>query len=141
MSNPEKLTIQCILNILSAEDKTTLENKVWDERVGKIWLGLKHRNYDDNETPTKLVVAENEEEAILKLFKAGFFHYEFSRSTFNISNMNIELPDYTEDISIEEDFDILCKLFYHKHGCKLSYKTLLWCSTEIKKVSKMEVVT
>lgn len=87
--SPEKLTIQCLLNILSVQDKSDLRNKIWDERVESLWLGIRHRSYDDDETPIKLVVANNRKEAISKLRRAEFFDFPGNEEVQKLSKIDI----------------------------------------------------
>ena len=139
MKIPEKLTIRCILNILSADDKTTLENKVWDERAESSWLGLTTETWG-RDHDFRLVLAKSGDEAMIKLFEEEFFDIDDLRCITNYRH-SVRISHYTKDIPIWAYIDIIYDELYHKYDRKFSFSEILPDKYEITRLSGIKVLT
>lgn len=105
MQSPEKLTISCILSIISSDDVKLLENKIWDN-MSNVWLAV------DSFTATQekvIVRASTEEEAMFKLYEKDFFGADALVHCFRFSD-DIEqwMEEYCgERTSIIPTFDYI----------------------------------
>jgi len=142
MSSPEKLTIGCVLNILSREDKATLEEKVWKERSEKLWLAGISWTHDDGPAEV-LVTGHTKKEAIDKLLEKRFWDFNYislwdpkhKQPSFD-SN---QLPKFTKDMKVEDYWSIIKSFMVDKTG-KQIYWVYIPEEYSIRKLSKIKTI-
>jgi len=137
--SPKKLTIQCILNILTVEDKTTLENKLWDERTENVWLGLVTETWDGI-SEKRLVTAKSEDEAMIKFFEEELFDI-CDWGCWIADSHSVRIPYYTQDIPIWAYIDMVYDELYCKYDRKLSVGEILPDKYEIVRLSEIKTLT
>jgi len=70
--SPNRLTVSCILSILSAEDNADIRENIWKEKMDTLWLGVNKYIWSGDDD-LKLVEAPTEYEALIKLYQINFF--------------------------------------------------------------------
>lgn len=119
---PTKLNIQCLLSILTVEDKTTLGDKIWEERKKSLWLAEVDGDPEDFYPASKtLVKAGDYREAICKLVNAQFWDFTGVR-LFDRKHKNYfegEFPTFTKDMTAEKYVSILRRITHDKNGKRI----------------------